>query len=571
VINLGLHLKDIGRPVGHFIGLSNRRFMIAVTDASRAKIGYSYFGIRMSSSNNEILGIIQIAFKEHTLSNANEAVFYCKWQGFWTLGKTTVFAYSQLPQQIQENAAVYWIKDTIRNILKSDMDKAQAQLNREQSAQNKITDEFTVPIQDSVETHRYLLMHGDDIIAESADDNFGEWKVYKQNRLPFGMVLRNISQAVALALQLEGYTETALANQTQENMQKIADIRAKVTYGIRNNNEARITNWLARRVLPLDRENAKLVYQYLGLEQLRTDSDKAKIAERFKAVSITDNYWLKKTTDIVSWDEVDVRRIPLSEGLGLIALVGESAVTLTSITDIIDNQAAADVSAIGSFPKGCFRRNGKLYIIKTDRGSKHTVIAEWLTARILSCTNVYGYCDYSLDDGTGKNGFPETKVLSVYCEAMSDTERDLVMANTILKTDPEELAVARFRKQFAQMAVIDYLIGNSDRHGGNWGFFREAPTWEITGLHDLYDHNKAFSMGVYYTQGGVKLPSVVGRGKPAAKNLIDGAMLFKDLAELAFIKPVDSKWFRKLGAEWERYLNEFVQRCGIIGLFPTII
>lgn len=40
--------------------------------------------------------------------------------------------------------------------------------------------------------------------------------------------------------------------------------------------------------------------------------------------------------------------------------------------------------------------------------------------------------------------------------------------------------------------IIDYLISNRDRHGGNWGFFYNCNTMEILGCHPLFDHNNAF-------------------------------------------------------------------------------
>ena len=42
------------------------------------------------------------------------------------------------------------------------------------------------------------------------------------------------------------------------------------------------------------------------------------------------------------------------------------------------------------------------------------------------------------------------------------------------------------------MKIIDYLIGNTDRHLGNWGFFVDNKTNKVMKLHPLMDYNKAF-------------------------------------------------------------------------------
>ena len=42
------------------------------------------------------------------------------------------------------------------------------------------------------------------------------------------------------------------------------------------------------------------------------------------------------------------------------------------------------------------------------------------------------------------------------------------------------------------MNIIDYLIGNTDRHWGNWGFFVDNKTNKLLKIHSLMDYNKAF-------------------------------------------------------------------------------
>ena len=45
---------------------------------------------------------------------------------------------------------------------------------------------------------------------------------------------------------------------------------------------------------------------------------------------------------------------------------------------------------------------------------------------------------------------------------------------------------------YYKMNVMTYLIGNSDNHDGNWGFYRDNETGKLTSLHPLFDFNYAF-------------------------------------------------------------------------------
>ncbi len=42
-----------------------------------------------------------------------------------------------------------------------------------------------------------------------------------------------------------------------------------------------------------------------------------------------------------------------------------------------------------------------------------------------------------------------------------------------------------------QMLVIDAIVGNGDRHAGNFGFLRSADTGEYIGMSPLYDFDHA--------------------------------------------------------------------------------
>ena len=55
----------------------------------------------------------------------------------------------------------------------------------------------------------------------------------------------------------------------------------------------------------------------------------------------------------------------------------------------------------------------------------------------------------------------------------------------------EQTIIDLFGKAVAQMLIIDAIIGNGDRHVGNFGWLRNAETGEYVGMAPLYDFDHA--------------------------------------------------------------------------------
>ncbi len=87
-------------------------------------------------------------------------------------------------------------------------------------------------------------------------------------------------------------------------------------------NEEAIVSWLANRVLPLSRANAKWIYNLFYFEQVGTDEQRVKIAMTCRAVSVLDPYWLKFDDDKeITWSKVDVKQNPLNEIVAQVVII----------------------------------------------------------------------------------------------------------------------------------------------------------------------------------------------------------------------------------------------------------
>ena len=60
------------------------------------------------------------------------------------------------------------------------------------------------------------------------------------------------------------------------------------------------------------------------------------------------------------------------------------------------------------------------------------------------------------------------------------------------------------------MNILDYLIGNTDRHWGNWGLLVDNKTNKPISLHPLMDFNQYFS--AYDTLEGANCQTVMPSG-----------------------------------------------------------
>ena len=58
--------------------------------------------------------------------------------------------------------------------------------------------------------------------------------------------------------------------------------------------------------------------------------------------------------------------------------------------------------------------------------------------------------------------------------------------------NPYTMMIKHFPKQFHEMQIADYILGNEDRHEANWGFFVSNDTGKILSPYPLMDHDHAF-------------------------------------------------------------------------------
>lgn len=125
----------------------------------------------------------------------------------------------------------------------------------------------------------------------------------------------------------------------------------------------------------------------------------------------------------------------------------------------------------------------------------------------------------------------------VYCRYHDKNEYDLIR-----KKDPDN---------FYRMQLADYILGNEDRHGANFGFFMNNQTGELLNLYPLMDHDHAFS-------NDENIPSQTSEHD---ETLQEAAMKAVAYVDVDYDKVLEMQWPEEVD---EQSWSKVLERCSEI-------
>ncbi|MGE9942093.1 hypothetical protein ACQRBH_11025 [Bariatricus sp. SGI.161] len=290
---------------------------------------------------------------------------------------------------------------------------------------------------------KYQIMHGERKVASI--DTQGRCTVFDQDFMPYNLYLEDGGE------ELDTFI----------------------------NNLANFYFWCASRVLTLDREYAKELLNSIGATQASTDKERAQVALSYHCLSLTDIYWVKREEEKITFREINLFENHLSNAFVDVALRGRQMTIENS------HLIADDLSTNGSFPKAWLRKNNTFWLLK-DGGSL-AVENEILASKICQCNQVV-YSE-KLFDGTLVSC---SKIMTSLKYSLVSREAFEVFAlNQNMNALDYILELDGY--SYYMMNILDYLIGNTDRHWGNWGLLVRNSDNQPERLYDLMDFNKAFS------------------------------------------------------------------------------
>ena len=349
---------------------------------------------------------------------------------------------------------------------------------------------------------RFTIMHKDRKVAAIRED--GTCTIYAPSFMPYNL-----------------YLETANDLDT------------------RLNNLNNFYYWCSSRVLTLDRRFAKEILNSIGAKQAVTDRDRAAIAISYHGLSLTDVYWIKFNRENVSFADLSLFRHSLSGAFADVSLNGRS-LTVQNAELLKPNDAAGDIGTQGVAPKAWIRENGTFYLLKN--GDERDVKAELLASEIARCFDFESVA-YEPDTFEGK-AVSRSRIITSEGESLVSMEAvDVYCVNHEL--DRDAFVLKKDAYAYHMMNLIDYLVGNTDRHWGNWGFLVNNDTNKLEKLYPLMDFNKSFL--AYDTLDGARCQTC--SRKLSQREAALEAVRAVGLNQIAEIKP---EWFED-AAQWQMF------------------
>ena len=351
---------------------------------------------------------------------------------------------------------------------------------------------------------RFTIMHKDRKVAAIRED--GTCTIYAPSFMPYNL-----------------YLETANDLDT------------------RLNNLNNFYYWCSSRVLTLDRRFAKEILNSIGAKQAVTDRDRAAIAISYHGLSLTDVYWIKFNRENVSFADLSLFRHSLSGAFADVSLNGRS-LTVQNAELLKPNDAAGDIGTQGVAPKAWIRENGTFYLLKN--GDERDVKAELLASKIAHCFRAESVA-YEPSTFEDKPVSRSRIITSEDASLVSMEAVDVYCVNHEL--DRDAFVLKKDAYAYHMMNLIDYLVGNTDRHWGNWGFLVNNDTNRLEKLYPLMDFNKSFL--AYDTIDGARCQT--SARKLSQREAAIEAVRAVGLNQIAEIKP---EWFDDQ-ATWDMFFR----------------
>lgn len=340
----------------------------------------------------------------------------------------------------------------------------------------------------------YEIMHGSMKVAAIAKN--GICKIYKPEFMPYNLYL-------------------------EEEKEEDIDIRVQ--------NLENFYYWCASRVLTLDREYAKEILNSIGVVQAVTDKERAKVALSYHCLSLMDLYWTKRVDEVLDFSEINLYENHLGNAFIDVSLRGKQ-LTIENAHLIADA-----LGTKGCFPKAWIRDDNHFFLLKD--GGAEAVNNELLASRICRCFHV--------NQVLYEAGIFDKQRVSC-SKIITSLEYSIVpMEYFVIYLQNHGMSVKEYVLQldaynYYMMNIVDYLVGNTDRHWGNWGVLVDNKINEPVRLYDLMDFNKAF--GSYDTiEGANCLTSKFMEGKIQTQK--EAALEAVSKIGLNQIKEVKGEWF----------------------------
>lgn len=314
------------------------------------------------------------------------------------------------------------------------------------------------------------------------------------------------------------------------------------TLGKHGVDKTMLAKWWAKRSIPASRSGLRETLDLLHM------SVPQELLAKCYGLSLSDQYWISPKDKPLMWKEINFFDHDFSEDVGnLLFGYGEFSDSMSLISP--------DNTSDGQLIKKWKIADGKRVLIKGGSNPYQQeplceVIASGIAERLC-----IPHTKYTLL-------WEHEKPFSV-CQDFITSETELVSAYHIMQSRKkpndlsdyefylncaEQLGVKNIREQTEKMIVLDFLIGNTDRHFNKFGLIRNAVTLEWIGVAPIFDCGTSLW---YNTQERLIKPlSPNLPAKPFKKTHREQIKLVKDFSWL------DMKKLKGMEEEMEEILSQ---------------
>lgn len=250
--------------------------------------------------------------------------------------------------------------------------------------------------------------------------------------------------------------------------------------------------WTENRTMNIGKTNAKKLLAGFRMSQ----TNPYMIARLFHFASLSDCYWLKTEGEELNWEQVSLFRNTLEKAVTATALLGVNH----SFRSLAQKIHTPEFTAQGMAAKAWIREEDGLYLYKVGKkelaageileslGIAHVAYEEAEKERLALIAD-----QKHIDKiyGSGEK-IVKCKIISSEETAIVPWE-DVLMYCSYHDKNAYDLIKKKDAENYYRMQLADYILGNEDRHGANFGFFMDNQTGKLLDLYPLMDHDHAFS------------------------------------------------------------------------------
>ena len=295
----------------------------------------------------------------------------------------------------------------------------------------------------------YILKHKDyPVLSFKLTDDYelsGITKIFDEKRLPFGLKYSGLNVA--------------------QNIQ--------------------FSDWIENRGLPRSRSDLANIEYDLNVR------NSIELSFGSYALNLTDHYWVHKSGDDLKWNDINFFENNFKEVIDF------------DFIGVCENNKNIDISPDLTVD-GNLRK--KWIILNNDRcllkGSRYNEMQEPFNEVIASeIMNSFGidHVEYKLIRNK-TNNIP----LSI-CKCMVDKNTELITARVVIDTESKENrndydrfiqicennGIKNVKEKLDDMMIVDFIIGNTDRHKNNFGIIRDADTLEWKKIAPVFDNGNS--------------------------------------------------------------------------------